>query len=107
MWFRSKYLKSPGAGHRGLGEPQRAQDRASQNFSAANDRAKNSTEINTGSSQDLAERVGFEPTSPLLAGYPLSRRALSTAQTPLRGAVSFKISRAPEGQQLDAAFGDQ
>src|SRR5712692_2571585 len=33
----------------------------------------------------MAERVGFEPTSPVLPGYPLSRRALSTAQTPLRG----------------------
>src|SRR4029077_15512034 len=32
---------------------------------------------------DMAERVGFEPTSPVLPGYPLSRRALSTAQTPL------------------------
>ncbi len=32
----------------------------------------------------MAERVGFEPTSPVLPGYPLSRRALSTAQTPLR-----------------------
>jgi hypothetical protein len=31
----------------------------------------------------MAERVGFEPTSPVLPGYPLSRRALSTAQTPL------------------------
>jgi hypothetical protein len=33
----------------------------------------------------LAERVGVEPTSPVLPGYPLSRRALSTTQTPLRG----------------------
>src|SRR5690348_4234706 len=33
----------------------------------------------------MAERVGFEPTSPVLPGYPLSRRALSTAQTPLLG----------------------
>jgi hypothetical protein len=32
----------------------------------------------------MAERVGFEPTSPVLPGYPLSRRALSTAQTPLQ-----------------------
>ena len=32
----------------------------------------------------MAERVGFEPTSPVLPGYPLSRRALSTTQTPLR-----------------------
>src|SRR5579872_2857904 len=32
---------------------------------------------------EMAERVGFEPTSPVLPGYPLSRRALSTAQTPL------------------------
>ncbi len=31
----------------------------------------------------MAEGVGFEPTSPVLPGYPLSRRALSTAQTPL------------------------
>jgi hypothetical protein len=31
----------------------------------------------------MAERGGFEPTSPVLPGYPLSRRALSTAQTPL------------------------
>src|SRR5713226_7025065 len=30
-----------------------------------------------------AERVGFEPTRPFPV-YPLSRRALSTAQTPLR-----------------------
>jgi hypothetical protein len=33
----------------------------------------------------MAERVGVEPTSPVLPGYPLSRRALSTTQTPLRG----------------------
>jgi hypothetical protein len=33
--------------------------------------------------EPMAERVGFEPTSPVLPGYPLSRRALSTAQTPL------------------------
>src|SRR5271155_109433 len=36
----------------------------------------------------MAERVGFEPT----VGFPLhslSRRALSTAQTPLRGICSF------------------
>jgi hypothetical protein len=34
--------------------------------------------------ENLAERVGVEPTSPVLPGYPLSRRALSTTQTPLR-----------------------
>jgi hypothetical protein len=33
----------------------------------------------------MAERVGFEPTVPVLPGHSLSRRALSTAQTPLRG----------------------
>jgi hypothetical protein len=32
----------------------------------------------------LAERVGFEPTVGFLL-HSLSRRALSTAQTPLRG----------------------
>ncbi len=32
----------------------------------------------------MAERVGVEPTSPVLPGYPLSRRALSATQTPLR-----------------------
>jgi hypothetical protein len=41
--------------------------------------------------EQVAERVGFEPTSPVLPGYPLSRRALSTAQTPLR-AVSVILA---------------
>ena len=36
--------------------------------------------------RDMAERVGFEPTGPVLPGHPLSRRALSTTQTPLRAA---------------------
>src|SRR6266566_8702346 len=37
----------------------------------------------------MAERVGVEPTSPVLPGYPLSRRALSTTQTPLpRGSLA-------------------
>ena len=40
--------------------------------------------------QDMAERVGFEPTSPVLPGYPLSRRALSTAQTPLQRGILAK-----------------
>ena len=40
--------------------------------------------------RNLAERVGFEPTSPVLPGYPLSRRALSTAQTPLRRGILAK-----------------
>ena len=34
--------------------------------------------------EKLAERVGFEPTVGF-PQHPLSRRALSTAQTPLRG----------------------
>src|ERR1700676_4965394 len=38
----------------------------------------------------MAERVGFEPTSPVLPGYPLSRRALSTAQTPLQRGILAK-----------------
>ena len=41
-------------------------------------------ELNERNGIGMAERVGFEPTSPVLPGYPLSRRALSTAQTPLR-----------------------
>ncbi len=41
----------------------------------------------------MAERVGFEPTSPVLPGYPLSRRALSTAQTPLRGRSVNKLNK--------------
>ena len=36
----------------------------------------------------MAERVGFEPTVPVLPGHSLSRRALSTAQTPLRGSIT-------------------
>ncbi len=40
----------------------------------------------------MAERVGFEPTSPVSPGYSLSRRALSTAQTPLRG-LSIYLKR--------------
>jgi hypothetical protein len=47
----------------------------------------------------MAERVGFEPTSPVLPGYPLSRRALSTAQTPLRG--EQRIKRLPERRRTD------
>jgi hypothetical protein len=43
----------------------------------------------------MAERVGFEPTSPVLPGYPLSRRALSTAQTPLRGRSPHSLANAP------------
>jgi hypothetical protein len=44
--------------------------------------------------------VGFEPTSPLLAGYPLSRRALSTAQTPLRDKrLNFSLAKANEKRQ--------
>ena len=43
----------------------------------------------------MAERVGFEPTSPVLPGYPLSRRALSTAQTPLRGCSFTSLANAP------------
>src|ERR1700683_912715 len=35
----------------------------------------------------MAERVGFEPTDPVLTGHSLSRRALSTAQTPLSGQI--------------------
>ena len=42
-------------------------------------------EVRYGLREDwMAERVGVEPTSPVLPGYPLSRRALSTTQTPLR-----------------------
>ena len=50
----------------------------------------------------MAERVGFEPTSPVLPGYPLSRRALSTAQTPLRGERLKEITRAPRKGQSGA-----
>src|ERR1700690_338211 len=42
----------------------------------------------------MAERVGFEPTSPVLPGYPLSRRALSTAQTPLRIRCTISLTNA-------------
>src|SRR5467141_4364636 len=37
----------------------------------------------------MAERVGVEPTSPVLPGYPLSRRALSTTQTPLHAPMAL------------------
>ena len=48
----------------------------------------------------MAERVGFEPTVefPL---HSLSRRALSTAQTPLRAeATGFKLNKGLERSQL-------
>ena len=51
----------------------------------------------------MAERVGFEPT----VEFPprsLSRRVLSTAQSPLRGRF-FKISRAVRGAATAARDG--
>jgi hypothetical protein len=53
----------------------------------------------------MAERVGFEPTSPVLPGYPLSRRALSTAQTPLRGCSFTSLANAPTAHNLMRATG--
>src|SRR5271170_4490704 len=47
----------------------------------------------------MAERVGFEPTVPVLPGHSLSRRALSTAQTPLRGSMT-RLSEAWMGLNL-------
>src|SRR4029077_14031103 len=47
--------------------------------------------------QDMAERVGFEPTAefPL---HSLSRRAVSTAQTPLRAnSGASSLTNAPNG----------
>src|SRR5580704_4911107 len=40
----------------------------------------------------MAERVGFEPTVEF-PPHSLSRRALSTAQTPLRGVCVVKLSK--------------
>ncbi len=51
--------------------------------------------------EKLAERVGFEPTSPVLPGYPLSRRALSTAQTPLRSDETILRARLESGKLAD------
>jgi hypothetical protein len=49
--------------------------------------------LNESETESLAERVGFEPTVafPL---HSLSRRALSTAQTPLRGRSILSLTKA-------------
>src|SRR5580698_3670922 len=60
------------------------------------DRAVNC--INTGdfTMEGLAERVGFEPTVEF-PRHSLSRRALSTAQTPLRGCCTSSLANALQG----------
>jgi hypothetical protein len=55
-------------------------------------------------SKKMAERVGFEPTVPVLPGHSLSRRALSTAQTPLRGSI-IRLSEALMGLNLGVGGG--
>src|SRR5271156_5823093 len=50
--------------------------------------------------ENMAERVGFEPT----VGFPqhsLSRRALSTAQTPLRGRIHCSLANAPQAHNIE------